>query len=135
MVVVETDGTIEQADSIKVAYDGAPATDLDVFSHALDEAAAHPAIKARQRGIAGLSATCRRCPVVISCGGGLYAHRYRSGAGFDNPSVYCADLEKIITYIRAQMRPAPPVRSEAAGRSFRTTRSMDWLPGTATTRP
>ena len=106
LVVVETDGTIEQADSIKVAYDGAPATDLDVFSHALDEAAAHPAIKARQRGIAGLSATCRACPVVISCGGGLYAHRYRSGAGFDNPSVYCADLEKIITYIRARVRPA-----------------------------
>jgi uncharacterized protein len=106
LVVVETDGTIEQADSIKVAYDGAPATDLDIFSHTLNAAAAHPAIKARQQGIAGLSATCRECPVVTSCGGGLYAHRYRSGNGFDNPSVYCADLEKIITHIRAQVRPA-----------------------------
>jgi uncharacterized protein len=105
LVVVETDGTIEQADSIKVAYDGAPATDLDVFSHTLDEAAGHPAIRARQRGIAGLSATCRACPVVRSCGGGLYAHRYRSGTGFDNPSVYCADLEKIITHVRAWVRP------------------------------
>jgi uncharacterized protein len=108
LVVVETDGTIEQADSIKVAYDGAPATDLDIFRHTLDEAAAHPAIKARQRGIAGLNATCRGCPVVRSCGGGLYAHRYRSGAGFDNPSVYCGDLEKIITHIRAHVRPAAP---------------------------
>ncbi len=108
LVVIETDGTIEQADSIKVAYDGAPATDLDVFGHTLNEAAAHPAIKARQQGIAGLSAICRKCPVVTSCGGGLYAHRYRSGAGFDNPSVYCADLEKIITYIRAGLRPAVP---------------------------
>jgi uncharacterized protein len=108
LVVIETDGTIEQADSIKVAYDGAPATDLDVFGHTLNEAAAHPAIKARQQGIAGLSATCRECPVVTSCGGGLYAHRYRSGAGFDNPSVYCADLEKIITYIGARLRPAAP---------------------------
>jgi uncharacterized protein len=106
LVVVETDGTIEQADSIKVAYDGAPATELDVFSHTLNAAAAHPAIRARQQGIAGLSATCRACPVVTSCGGGLYAHRYRSGNGFDNPSVYCADLEKIITHIRARLRPA-----------------------------
>lgn len=106
LVVVETDGTIEQADSIKVAYDGAPATDLDIFSHTLDEAAAHPAIQAQQRGVAGLSAACRKCPVVISCGGGLYAHRHRSGTGFNNPSVYCADLEKIITHIRAQVRPA-----------------------------
>jgi len=108
LVVVETDGTIEQADSIKVAYDGAPATDLDIFNNTLDEAAAHPSIQARQHGVAGLSATCRKCPVVTSCGGGLYAHRYRSGTGFDNPSVYCADLEKIITHIRAQVRPAAP---------------------------
>ncbi|MGH3212886.1 MAG: FxsB family cyclophane-forming radical SAM/SPASM peptide maturase [Trebonia sp.] len=100
VAVIETDGTIEQADSIKVAYDGAPATGLDIFQHPLDAAAAHPAIKARQRGIAGLSATCRQCPVVTSCGGGLYAHRYRSGSGFANPSVYCGDLEKIITHVR-----------------------------------
>lgn len=105
LVVVETDGTIEQADSIKVAYDGAPATELDVFSHTFDAAAAHPAIKARQRGVAGLSATCRACPVVSSCGGGLYAHRYRSGTDFDNPSVYCADLEKVITHIRPRVLP------------------------------
>ena len=109
MVVIETDGTIEQADSIKVAYDGAPATGLDIFRHPLDAAAAHPAIRARQQGIAGLRDTCRQCPVVTSCGGGLYAHRYRTGTGFDNPSVYCADLEKIITHVRAGLRPAAAV--------------------------
>jgi uncharacterized protein len=122
LVVVETDGTIEQADSIKVAYDGAPATDLDVFNYTLDAAAAHPGIKARQRGIAGLSATCRACPVVTSCGGGLYAHRYRSGTGFDNPSVYCADLEKIITHIRSQVLPG-------ASTSARQQPVHDALPG------
>ena len=106
VVVIETDGAIEQADSIKVAYDGAPATGLDVFRHPLDGAAAHPAIRARQQGIAGLSPVCRQCPVVNSCGGGLYAHRYHAGHGFANPSVYCADLEKIITHVRAWLRPA-----------------------------
>ena len=102
VAVIETDGTIEQADSIKVAYDGAPETGLDIFRHPLDAAAAHPAIRARQHGIAGLSATCRECPVVTSCGGGLYAHRYRSDSGFANPSVYCGDLKKIITHVRAE---------------------------------
>jgi len=102
VAVIETDGTIEQADSIKVAYDGAPATGLDIFNHAFDAAAAHPAIRARQLGLAGLSATCRTCPVVTSCGGGLYAHRYRTGSGFTNPSVYCRDLERIITHVRAE---------------------------------
>lgn len=107
VAVIETDGTIEQADSIKVTFDGAPETGLDIFRHPLDAAAAHPAIRARQQGIGGLSATCRQCPVVNSCGGGLYAHRYRNGSGFDNPSVYCADLKKIITHVRTRLRPTP----------------------------
>jgi uncharacterized protein len=102
IAVIETDGTIEQADSIKVAYHGAAATALDVYSQPLDVAAAHPGIRARQQGVAGLCATCRQCPLVATCGGGLYAHRYRHGAGFDNPSVYCADLKKIINHVRAR---------------------------------
>ncbi|MGH3210527.1 MAG: FxsB family cyclophane-forming radical SAM/SPASM peptide maturase, partial [Trebonia sp.] len=99
MVVVETDGSYEQADSLKVAYDGAPSTGLDVFTHSVDSVLDHPGIATRQHGIADLSAACRQCPVVSSCGGGMYAHRYRSGSGFDNPSVYCADLLKLISHI------------------------------------
>lgn len=70
VVVVETDGTFEQADSLKTAYDGAPVTGQDVFRHTLDDVARHPGITARQQGLAGLSEQCRSCPVVRSCGGG-----------------------------------------------------------------
>jgi uncharacterized protein len=101
LVVVETDGSYEQADSLKSAYDKAPATGYHVFHHSVDEVARHPGILARQQGLAALSATCRACPVVSSCGGGLYAHRYRAGSGFDNPSVYCDDLLKLIGHIQA----------------------------------
>ena len=71
-----------------------------------------------------VSETCRQCPVVTSCGGGLYAHRYRSETGFDNPSVYCADLKQIITHIRADLRPAAP-----AAASPRSARSPHTLTG------
>ncbi|MFC8675861.1 FxsB family cyclophane-forming radical SAM/SPASM peptide maturase [Streptomyces griseorubiginosus] len=101
--VIETDGSLEQADSLKTAYDGAPGTGLHVAVNSLDEMAAHPGITARQQGLDGLCATCRSCPVVRSCGGGLYAHRYNSAdgtGGFMNPSVYCADLKQLITGIR-----------------------------------
>jgi uncharacterized protein len=106
VLVIETDGSIEQVDSLKVAYDGAPDTGLDIRHHDLDEAGFHPGVIARQQGLAGLSATCRRCPVVSSCGGGLYTHRYSSAKGFDNPSVYCDDLMKLITHIRDSATPA-----------------------------
>ncbi|MFD9978047.1 radical SAM/SPASM protein FxsB, inactivated metallohydrolase extension form [Streptomyces sp. NPDC059017] len=96
LVVVETDGALEQVDSLKTAYEGAAATGFDVFAHTFDEVAAHPGVRARQLGLAGVGDTCRECPVVRSCGGGLYTHRYRSGTGFDNTSVYCTDLEALV---------------------------------------
>jgi uncharacterized protein len=102
LATIETDGSYEQVDSLKVTYDGAPATGLNVFSDGLDAVARHPDIVARQQGLDGLERTCQKCPVVTSCGGGMYAHRYRSGHGFDNPSVYCADLLKLITHVAQQ---------------------------------
>ncbi|MDN3359123.1 FxsB family cyclophane-forming radical SAM/SPASM peptide maturase [Actinomadura sp. DC4] len=104
LVVIETDGALEQADSLKTSYDGAPATGFDLFRNSLDEVARHPGILARQSGLDGLCATCRDCPVVASCGGGLFAHRYRTGSGFDNPSVYCDDLLPLIEHVRQRTR-------------------------------
>lgn len=105
MVVVETDGSIEQADSLKSAYKGAPATGLHISRNTFDEALRLPAIVGRQIGKLALSETCLSCRLHRVCGGGLYAHRYRDGNGFDNPSVYCPDLMRIINHIRHAMEP------------------------------
>ena len=103
LVVIETDGSYEQVDSLKAAYGGAPETGTDVFGDSLDTVAAHPGIQARQQGAAGLCPTCQQCPVLASCGGGLYPHRYRTGSGFDNPSVYCTDLIALISHISSRL--------------------------------
>ncbi|GAA1627700.1 hypothetical protein GCM10009733_025580 [Nonomuraea maheshkhaliensis] len=106
LVTIETDGSYEQADSLKIAFDGAPATGLDAAGHSLDDVAEHQGVQARQQGLHALSATCRSCPIVESCGGGLFAHRYRTGNGFDNPSVFCSDLRVLIPHIQNRARPA-----------------------------
>lgn len=103
LAVIETDGSIEQSDSLKVAYDGAPETGLDVFRHTLDDVLDQPRIRQRQSGAAGLGPTCGRCPLLAVCGGGLFTHRYASANGFHNPSVYCADLAALILHIRARV--------------------------------
>jgi uncharacterized protein len=100
MIVIETDGAIEQADTLKVAYSGATGTDLHVTRNRLDEAMLLPGIVARQLGIRALCAECRACALREVCGAGLYAHRYRPGSGFANPSVYCPDLMRLIGHIR-----------------------------------
>lgn len=104
LAVVETDGSWEQPDSMKTAFHGAAATGLTVFTASADDLLATPEMRRRQSGLAALSATCRACPVVTQCGGGLFAHRFRTGHGFDNPSVYCADLKGLI----ATMNSVPP---------------------------
>ncbi|MDN3297950.1 FxsB family cyclophane-forming radical SAM/SPASM peptide maturase [Streptomyces ficellus] len=98
-VVIDTDGSIEQVDSLKSAYPGAPATGLDVFHDSFDRALRHPGIAARQLGRRGLAAECRACPLVRVCGGGNYAHRYAPHTGFLHPSVYCADLERLVRHV------------------------------------
>lgn len=102
-VVVDTDGSIEQVDTLKVAYHGAPATGLHVDTDAFDAALGHPGVAARQLGAAGLAAQCLDCRVRDVCGGGAYPHRYRPGTGFRNPSVYCADLLHLIGHVRARV--------------------------------
>ncbi len=99
-IVIETDGSIRQSDALSAAYEDAAVTGLDVLQHTLDAALDHPTTVARQIGLAGLSASCRACQVRDICGGGFYPHRYRVGEGFRNPSVYCADLLRLITVIR-----------------------------------
>ncbi len=100
MIVIETDGSIAQEDTLRVAFDGAPATGLHVARHSLDAALALPEVAARQIGERGLAMQCRACDIHRVCGGGLYSHRYREGTGFANPSVYCPDLMALIGHIR-----------------------------------
>ncbi|GII81183.1 radical SAM protein [Sphaerisporangium rufum] len=102
-VVVETDGAIEQGDALKTAYPGATATGLHVATASFDAALRLPAVAARQLGAAALAADCARCPVRRVCGGGHYAHRYRAGSGFANPSVYCPDLYRLIGHVRHRL--------------------------------
>jgi uncharacterized protein len=112
-VVIETDGSVEQVDSLKTAYEGAARTGLDLFRHRLDQALDHPGFAARQLGLAGLGARCRRCSLVAVCGGGNYAHRFRDGSGFLHSSVYCADLERFIRHVARRLDEALPPGQEA----------------------
>jgi uncharacterized protein len=100
VAVVETNGEIEQVDSLKSVYDGAAGTRLHVSRDPFDTVLSLPSVAARQIGRQALSDQCLACEAHEVCGAGLYPHRYKSGTGFRNPSVYCRDLLKLITHIR-----------------------------------
>jgi uncharacterized protein len=104
LIVVETDGSIRQLDSLSSAYPGAADTGRHVLTNPFDAVLDYPTTIARQIGSAALSPECQRCSVMGICGGGLYPHRYRSGEGFRNPSVYCDDLLRLITHVAGRVR-------------------------------
>jgi uncharacterized protein len=100
LIVVDTDGTLEQVDALRSAFPGARGTGgLNVFDDTLDQALDHEAVIARQSGTAALSEICLACDIHQICGGGYYPHRYGPDQGFRHPSVYCADLRHLIAHI------------------------------------
>ncbi len=104
LITIDTGGELEGVDSLKAVFDGAPALAMNIMDESFDDALRHPSVIARQAGADALHPTCRACEIHAVCGGGYYPHRYSDEAGFLNPSVYCADLLKLITHIRATVR-------------------------------
>ncbi|GAA0731500.1 FxsB family radical SAM/SPASM domain protein [Dactylosporangium roseum] len=103
IVVVESDGSIENVDTLKAAAPGAAGLGLNVFDHTFNEVARHPAIRQRQTGAAALAEECQRCPLVSVCGGGYLPHRLSAERGYRNPSVYCQDLAYLIRHVQATL--------------------------------
>ncbi len=113
LVVVETNGDIEGLDSLKGTFEGATVLGYNVFTDGFDAAARHTMVKLRQSGMDQLCDTCRDCAVVKICGGGYIPHRYSEERGFDNPSVYCRDLEKLIRHIHGTLKSVTEVGAGA----------------------
>lgn len=104
LAVIETDGSLEQVDELKSAFQGATKLSIRGGGNALDMALQEPGVVARQIGIDALCDVCRSCALHTVCGGGHYVHRYRDDTGFRNPSVYCVDLKKLIGHIESRIR-------------------------------
>lgn len=109
VVVVETDGGIEPTDAFKCCEDGLTKAGFNVLTNAFSEVQGLAMIAALQSGAESLCSTCQGCEVLGVCGGGYMPHRYRKGFGFEQPSIYCEDLKKLIRHIRARCLEALPV--------------------------
>ena len=99
LLIISSDGAYEGVDTLKVVSPGEHVLDMNAFTHSLDEASEHPKVTMRQLGESGLCEKCSKCSLKNACGGGYLPHRYSKVNGFANPSVYCADLFKLINHI------------------------------------
>ena len=102
IIIIDTDGTIMKNDTLKSSYNGADKFDIPanikdgtLLSFLRSETFLN--YKEQQRPS---SLKCLACPELNICGGGMILHRWKTGSGFNNPSVYCADQLYLINAMR-----------------------------------
>jgi uncharacterized protein len=100
VLVIETNGDIESVDVLKICGNGFTKTNANINTTHLDDALTTPLAKLYNLSHVNLPEKCIGCPVNNVCGGGYLPHRYSHASGFNNPSVYCHDLMKLITHIQ-----------------------------------
>ena len=103
-VFVESDGAIEGLDVLRVCGHGSAGTGLNVFQHDFHQIAElsqlhHQAIFTGMP----LPQGCAGCAEATTCAGGYLPHRWSQVRGFDNPSVWCADLLRLFDHIRNRL--------------------------------
>jgi uncharacterized protein len=103
-VFVEPDGEMEGLDNLRACCNGLSRIKLNVrnagFFDLLRTETMHS--QAIFKGMP-LAQVCRDCREGETCAGGHLAHRYSNARGFDNQSVWCADLLKLFAHVRGRM--------------------------------
>ena len=107
-IVVETNGDIEPLDALKICGDNFTKVGLSIKDGGLEHLSSKDLIRDFAYSKLDLCETCSKCIIKDVCGGGFMPHRYKKDSGFNNPSVYCKDLIKIIVHIQNKVFDALP---------------------------
>jgi uncharacterized protein len=114
VIVLETDGGIESVDVLKICGDGFTKEGLNILTDELEEAFNAPLINEYLLSHERLSDTCSKCSLNKICGGGYIPHRFSKQQFFNNPTIYCRDLAKLICHIQNIMLPDMPEKLVAS---------------------
>lgn len=118
-VEILPDGSIEPHDVLRIGGNHLVRTKCNVFSNDLTDVMSEPTWLSAFDAANNPSAECLSCNYLYACGGGDVMHRYSTQNGYDNPSVYCSDMKRIIEHVWSRisvdlMEDEPRERKELA---------------------
>ena len=104
-VFIETDGEIEGLDTLRSCGNRLAGTKLNILHVDIDEALETVAARTGSSLFKQVDTpeACLKCRERDTCGGGYLPHRHSMSRGFDNPSVWCADILKLFSHVRARL--------------------------------
>jgi uncharacterized protein len=103
-LVIETNGSIETVDSLKICGNGFTKTVYNVLNDDLDIIYKNSELaRLYYHGHDNLCKKCNACPIEPVCGGGYLGHRYSNVNYFDNPTIYCDEILKLVCHIQNEV--------------------------------
>lgn len=100
VVVLETDGSIEVVDSLRACFEGITRNEINIHSNTIEDLFENDTFQVYYKAHDNVCEQCLNCPVYDICGGGFLGHRYSDENGFDNPTMYCKDMVRLISFIQ-----------------------------------
>lgn len=111
-LIIETDGSIQANDALRVCEESIGETGLNVRTHTFDQLdRARSLARYLLAGTIPKPDACHSCSELSTCGGGYMPHRYSRERMFNNPSVWCADILKLFAYMRGVVQAWQSVES------------------------
>lgn len=124
-LTVLSDGSMETLDVLRIVQPGFTASSLNVLTNEIQDIERDPVWREVLEASIRLPEPCSRCIYKLACGGGHIATRWSDERRFDNPSVYCSDLQGLFRHVWSRVAPelilAPIERNRATdGEAYAT---------------
>ena len=108
-ITIETNGDIEVVDPLRICGNGFTRNTLNVLTNDIAEIESLELFQEYYNSHDNLCEKCLQCPIQNICGGGYLGHRFSAKNRFNNPSIYCNDLMKLITHIQNDILQRLPI--------------------------
>jgi len=101
ILIIETNGEIRKNDTLRASFESGDqfVSQWNIAKTSLKEVLASREYITYTGMQTPTSRRCRNCRLLNICGGGMPLYRWRTGRGYNNPSVYCHDHAAFIRHV------------------------------------
>ena len=104
-LVIHSDGELALNDSYMAAVSWFRSQQkFNVKSSSFRQWMSQPIMAEIEKAYRTLPDGCQSCRYRDICRGGELEHRFKSGSGFNNPSVYCSSLQQLFAFVGAALQ-------------------------------